>query len=67
MASATACSTPFDGYARRATPPPDPELTAVGPGTPCGEQDLVLRLPPADDAAADRRLLREAGRRAVTG
>jgi hypothetical protein len=30
-------------------------------------QDLVLRLPPAADAAADRRLLREAGRRAVTG
>ena len=27
----------FDGYRRRAVPPPDPELTAVGPGTPCGE------------------------------
>jgi phenylpropionate dioxygenase-like ring-hydroxylating dioxygenase large terminal subunit len=28
---------PFDGYARRDVPPPDPELTQVGPGTPCGE------------------------------
>jgi phenylpropionate dioxygenase-like ring-hydroxylating dioxygenase large terminal subunit len=28
---------PFDGYARRDTPPPDPELTPVGPGTPAGE------------------------------
>jgi len=37
MASATASGTPFDGYARRTTPPPDPDLTAVGPGTPCGE------------------------------
>ena len=27
----------FDGYHRRAVPPPDPELTQVGPGTPCGE------------------------------
>lgn len=27
----------FDGYHRRAVPAPDPELTAVGPGTPCGE------------------------------
>ncbi|HEX9819512.1 MAG TPA: aromatic ring-hydroxylating dioxygenase subunit alpha [Methylomirabilota bacterium] len=30
-------STPFDGYHRRAVPPPDPELTHVGPGTPGGE------------------------------
>jgi phenylpropionate dioxygenase-like ring-hydroxylating dioxygenase large terminal subunit len=29
--------TPYDGYHRRAVPPPDPELTEVGPGTPCGE------------------------------
>jgi len=28
---------PFDGYHRRAVPPPDPELTRVGPGTPAGE------------------------------
>jgi nitrite reductase/ring-hydroxylating ferredoxin subunit len=28
---------PYDGYARRDVPPPDPELTQVGPGTPCGE------------------------------
>ena len=28
---------PFDGYQRRETPAPDPELTRVGPGTPCGE------------------------------
>ena len=28
---------PFDGYHRRDVPPPDPELTQVGPGTPCGE------------------------------
>jgi phenylpropionate dioxygenase-like ring-hydroxylating dioxygenase large terminal subunit len=27
----------FDGYRRRDVPPPDPELTQVGPGTPCGE------------------------------
>jgi nitrite reductase/ring-hydroxylating ferredoxin subunit len=29
--------TPYDGYHRRAVPPPDPELTEVGPGTACGE------------------------------
>ena len=29
--------TPFDGYHRRDVPLPDPELTRVGPGTPCGE------------------------------
>ena len=29
--------TPFDGYHRRAVPPPDPELTEVGPGTAGGE------------------------------
>jgi hypothetical protein len=34
---------------------------------PTHTQDLVLRLPPAPDAADDRRQLREAGRRAVTG
>jgi phenylpropionate dioxygenase-like ring-hydroxylating dioxygenase large terminal subunit len=28
---------PFDGYHRREIPAPDPELTQVGPGTPCGE------------------------------
>ena len=28
---------PFDGYHRRAVPPPDLELTQVGPGTPGGE------------------------------
>src|SRR5712691_1173978 len=28
---------PFDGYHRREVPPPNPELTRVGPGTPCGE------------------------------
>jgi nitrite reductase/ring-hydroxylating ferredoxin subunit len=28
---------PFDGYRRRGVPPPDLELTRVGPGTPCGE------------------------------
>jgi len=28
---------PFGGYHRRDVPPPDPELTQVGPGTPCGE------------------------------
>jgi len=28
---------PFDGYRRRDVPPPDPELTEVGPGTKCGE------------------------------
>ena len=27
----------FDGYHLRDVPPPDPELTHVGPGTPCGE------------------------------
>jgi hypothetical protein len=34
---------------------------------PTHTQDLVLRLPPAASPEADRRLLREAGRRAVTG
>ena len=28
---------PFDGYRCRTVPAPDPELTQVGPGTPCGE------------------------------
>ncbi len=28
---------PYDGYRRRDTPPPDRELTQVGPGTPGGE------------------------------
>ena len=28
---------PYDGYHRRLAPPPDPELTRVGPGTPAGE------------------------------
>ena len=31
MASASASGSPFDGYARRSTPAPDPELTPVGP------------------------------------
>jgi nitrite reductase/ring-hydroxylating ferredoxin subunit len=30
-------ASPFGGYHRRDVPPPDPELTQVGPGTPCGE------------------------------
>jgi phenylpropionate dioxygenase-like ring-hydroxylating dioxygenase large terminal subunit len=30
-------SGPFSGYHRREVPPPDPELTPVGPGTPGGE------------------------------
>jgi phenylpropionate dioxygenase-like ring-hydroxylating dioxygenase large terminal subunit len=29
--------TAYDGYHRRDAPAPDPELTQVGPGTPCGE------------------------------
>ena len=37
MASEPAPGSPFDGYARRATPAPDPELTQVGIGTPGGE------------------------------
>ena len=37
MASARASGSPYDGYARRVTPAPDPELTPVGPGTPSGE------------------------------
>ena len=37
MASEPAPGSPFDGYARRATPAPDPELTQAGPGTPGGE------------------------------
>jgi phenylpropionate dioxygenase-like ring-hydroxylating dioxygenase large terminal subunit len=28
---------PYSGYRRRAVPAPDPELTRVGPDTPCGE------------------------------
>ena len=28
---------PYSGYLRRAVPAPDPELTSVGPDTPCGE------------------------------
>ncbi len=34
---------------------------------PTYTQDLVLPLPPAESPEADRRLLREAGRRVVTG
>ncbi len=30
-------ATRYSGYFRRDVPPPDPELTRVGPGTPCGE------------------------------
>jgi len=37
MTSEPALGRPFDGYARRATPAPDPELTQVGPDTPGGE------------------------------
>ncbi|HET9926293.1 MAG TPA: hypothetical protein VFS98_19420 [Methylomirabilota bacterium] len=40
---------------------------AGGQGDPTHTQDLVLRLPPAASPEADKRLLREAGRRAVTG
>ncbi|MBL8698887.1 MAG: Rieske 2Fe-2S domain-containing protein [Alphaproteobacteria bacterium] len=29
--------TPYSGYRHRAVPAPDPELTQVGPDTPCGE------------------------------
>jgi nitrite reductase/ring-hydroxylating ferredoxin subunit len=28
---------PYSGYLRRSVPDPDPELTQVGPNTPCGE------------------------------
>jgi nitrite reductase/ring-hydroxylating ferredoxin subunit len=28
---------PYSGYLRRSVPAPDPELTQVGPNTPCGE------------------------------
>jgi len=41
----------------------DPEGKVI----PTHTQDLVLRLPPAATPDEDRRLLREAGRRAVTG
>jgi len=34
---------------------------------PTHTQDLVLRIPPAPTPEADRRLVRETGRRAVTG
>ena len=34
---------------------------------PTHTQDLVLRIPPAVTPEADRRLVRETGRRAVTG
>jgi hypothetical protein len=34
---------------------------------PTHTQDLVLRIPPAATSEADRRLVRETGRRAVTG
>src|SRR6185295_15477290 len=37
MAPARASGSPYDGYVRRVTPAPDPELTPVGPGTPGGE------------------------------
>ncbi|HEX6775610.1 MAG TPA: Rieske 2Fe-2S domain-containing protein, partial [Methylomirabilota bacterium] len=30
-------NTPYGAYLAREVPPPDPELTCVGPGTPCGE------------------------------
>jgi len=30
-------TTPYGAYLARETPPPDDELTRVGPGTPCGE------------------------------
>jgi hypothetical protein len=47
----------------------DPWGTHWREGTviPTHTQDLVLRIAPAADPAVDRRLLREAGRRAVTG
>ena len=31
------CTMAFQGYMRRAVPAADPELTQIGPGTPCGE------------------------------
>src|SRR5690349_25141197 len=37
MAPPRVSGSPYDGYARRVTPLPDPELTPVGPGTPAGE------------------------------
>src|SRR6266481_4079967 len=37
MSPAPASGSPYDGYVRRVTPAPDPELTPVGPGTPGGE------------------------------
>src|SRR5258708_18177066 len=37
MAPGRASGSPYDGYVRRVTPAPDPELTQVGPGTPGGE------------------------------
>ncbi len=30
-------NTPYGAYLAREVPAPDPELTRVGPGTPCGE------------------------------
>ena len=57
MASEPAPGSPFDGYARRATPAPDPELTQVGPGTPGGEYLRRFWQPVAfaRDLATDRR------------
>src|SRR5262245_60792245 len=38
MAPATPfLNTPYGAYLAREVPPPDDELTRVGPGTPCGE------------------------------
>jgi len=40
---------------------------APGPPIPTYAQDTVLRIPPAADPAADRRLLRETGRKVTLG
>lgn len=37
MESPKFLNTPYGAYYARETPPPDDELTRVGPGTPCGE------------------------------
>jgi phenylpropionate dioxygenase-like ring-hydroxylating dioxygenase large terminal subunit len=49
----------FCGYQSRDVPPPDPELTQVGPGTPCGEYLRRFWQPVAfarDLASAPRRV-----------
>jgi len=55
MASEPALGSPFDGYTRRARP------------APTHPQALVQRIPAAAPPEAARRLVRDAGWRAVTG